>query len=316
MKDIENLLKKLNGMDPISREFRDQISTLLSKHKQQNCYTFLKPGQIARKIWYLLSGFIITSRQDNYGNPIVEDIYGPGSFVTDFISFLTKEPVGLKFSAIGNVEVLQLKYVDYQKLNLYPETGRLTQLITLAELKMSKEKSDLYSQTDEAKIIRLYSDDKVSGLPDKYCASFLHMPLEKYMELKVLLLKSGEIKLTAGKPPNDSQSRDMQKVYEVRGYLLENYTCPDIDNIVYIAKRFNTTKKTLTLNFRKILGTTVHKLIRKLRMEKAHLLFSCYKIPAIDVYKQVGYKDYYYFNKEFKRYYGVSTKNAIAQDAQ
>jgi AraC-like DNA-binding protein len=313
MNDLKNLVRKLNEMEPFSIEFGELITGLLSKHKQKNDYTFLKQGQIARKSWYLLSGFIIASRPDSSGNPIVTNIYGPGTFVTDFLSFFNKEPVTHRFSAVGNVEVIQLKYADYQKLSHFPEAARLTQLIILGALKIAKAKSDRYLLTDEAKMTSFFSNGNISGIPDKYGASFLHIQLENYVKLKLSLLKSGKIKLKGVNATSHNQGHNLQKVYEVKSYLLANYTRPDIDNIVDIATLFNTTKKTLTLNFRKTLNTTVHKLVFKLRMERAHQLFSRHKTPVKEVYKQVGYKNVYHFSKLFKKYHGVSAKEVIAQ---
>lgn len=311
MNDVEKLLNTLNNMEPISGKFRSHLSLFLSKQTKENHYTFLKPGQFAKKAWSVISGFIVTFGEYKNGTQTVMDIYGPGSLVTDLLSFIKKEPVTFKYMAIGKVELLALDRVDYFKLSDYPETAKLLQHICFTTLKANQAKLELHLLPQNAMMIRFFKDYNVFGLPDKYCASFLRIPLEKYIELKVLLLKSGEIELSAGNQQYTSHTHNMQTVYEVKSYLVDNYTNADIYNLSEIAALFNTTKKTLTIHFKKILGVTVHQLILKLRMEKAHTLLFINKTPVKEVYKLVGYKDVYHFSKVFKKTYGYSAKELI-----
>lgn len=103
----------------------------------------------------------------------------------------------------------------------------------------------------------------------------------------------------------------MQLAYEVKAYLLENYTQPGIDDIIKIAATFNTTKKTLTRHFKNNLGVTVHQLIQKLRLEKAMQLLSIHKLPVKEVCEQVGYIDVYNFSRKFKGHFKRTAKDVL-----
>lgn len=313
MPHVKSLLNKLNSMEPISNEFGDNMRKLVSKQTKNNNYIFLKPGQFASKAWTLLSGFIVSIGQDINGTPVVINIYSKGAIVTDLLSFFKKDPVAYKFVAIGKVEVLELKKEDYFELEQYPETSKLLLFITFLELKMSNAKSELLLLPPKAKMIRFFKDYDVSGLPDKYCASFLRITLEKYIELKIRLVKSHEIKNPPGSAKSDTDSHNRLMVYEVKKYVIENFTRHDMGDIVQIAGLFNTTKKTLTRYFLQVLGITVHDLILKLRMQMALDLLSNHKKPVKEVYSQVGYKDIYHFSKTFKSYFGFSAKEAITR---
>lgn len=314
MPHIKILLNNLNSMEPISNQFGDHLGSMLSKHTKNNNYTFLKPGQIAKKVWAVLSGFIVSLGQDINGNETVIDIYSEGAIVTDLLSYFKNEPVKYKFVAIGKVEILELKKEhNYINLQRHPETFKLDNAVTLLALKMKTVKEELSKLPLEAKMIRFFKDYKVSDLPHKYCASFLNITLDEYLELKAELLKSGKIELATASSKTGSRTYYEQKVYEVKLYLLDNYTRPDMCNIVKIASLFNTGKKILTEHFKKVMGITVYQLILKLRMEKALILLSNDKIPVKEVYSMVGYNDVYYFSKMFKNHHGFYAKEAITR---
>lgn len=58
--------------------------------------------------------------------------------------------------------------------------------------------------------------------------------------------------------------------------------------------------------FRKVTGTTFSEYITELRMKKARELLKSKGLTISQVSNAVGYSDYYYFNKVFKKMHGVT----------
>jgi two-component system response regulator YesN len=58
--------------------------------------------------------------------------------------------------------------------------------------------------------------------------------------------------------------------------------------------------------FRKVTGRTFSEYINSLRIKKAYDLLDTTGLTVDEVAREVGYKDYYYFNKVFKKYTGLT----------
>ncbi|MNL31410.1 HTH-type transcriptional activator Btr [compost metagenome] len=131
--------------------------------------------------------------------------------------------------------------------------------------------------------------------------------------LKADLQASGEIKNLGKNDKAANQTFGRLMIYEVKLYLNQNFTRPDIEKRTNeIASIFNTSSKTLNRAFTKAYGITVSKLIKKLKMEKALLLLKQNKTALSEVCEAVGYKDVYNFSRKFKEYHGFSAKEVPA----
>lgn len=58
--------------------------------------------------------------------------------------------------------------------------------------------------------------------------------------------------------------------------------------------------------FRKVTGKTFSEYINSLRIKKACQLFGTTALSVDEVAREIGYRDYYYFNKVFKKYIGLT----------
>lgn len=288
--------------------FKDSVTN----HSKKNLFALLKPGQIAKKVWVLRAGSIGAFAPDD--NETVKSLFGPGDIITDFISFLHKVPVVYKYQALSDIEVLELTKENYDKLKLHKETANIGELIMLDEIKRKDKKLTMYLLPARDRIIKFFKEYNISNLPDKYCASFLRLTLEKYIEIKVSLLKSEEITLSPGSKRHQHQTYSMNIASKVKSHIFENYTDPDFGNLNKIAEAFNLTERVVTSHFKKIHHTTVKRLLFQVRMEQALILLSRDKRSAKEVFVEVGYKNVSHFSKRFKIYYGYTTKTARAMD--
>ncbi|MEQ7800935.1 helix-turn-helix domain-containing protein [Pedobacter sp. ASV1-7] len=310
----EDLLSDFNSTDPFSKEFEVNLADKLKKQVKNNYSIFLKPGQIAKSIWHLRSGYIAEVSQDTDGRQTLMDIYCPGAFVTDLPSFFHKQPVAYKYMAIGRVEVHELKQIDYLELEPAVERAKLESVLMSNAIKLNDDKSEMFLLAPRERIISFFNNYDVPGLADKYCASFLRISIENYIKLKISLLKSGEIDLCAGKSKYSSQPHYMQVVLEIKTYINENYGNPEFENLTILGTKFNTTKKTLTEYFKKVLGTTAYKYLTDLRMAKARDLLVNERKMVKEVYKEVGFKTEDYFSRRFNEYHGYPAKEAATKN--
>ena len=75
--------------------------------------------------------------------------------------------------------------------------------------------------------------------------------------------------------------------------------------ILGLSKRFNLNPNYISQLFRKELDKTYTEYLTGLRMNRASVLLRTTSIPINEIADQVGYKDYFYFSKMFKKTMGV-----------
>lgn len=97
-----------------------------------------------------------------------------------------------------------------------------------------------------------------------------------------------------------------QTLTGILSYLNENFS-EDV-TIHAISKRFNVNANYISQLFRKELDRTFTEYMNVLRMERATVLLKTTAIPIHEIADQVGYKDYFYFSKLFKKMMGVPPK--------
>ena len=95
---------------------------------------------------------------------------------------------------------------------------------------------------------------------------------------------------------------NIQKIFR---YIDAHYSDADL-SVSSIAEEFFYVPSYLTRLFRKYASINPNKYITKLRMEKAVTLLVDRNLTIEQISVLVGYKNPFYFSKEFKRYYGVS----------
>lgn len=109
------------------------------------------------------------------------------------------------------------------------------------------------------------------------------------------------------KVPNKTSKKEEQ-IKAIIEYINNNYTSPDI-TIEEISKKFFFNISYLTRIIKEKTGSSPKKIIIDLRMKTALELLNTKKYTIAEVSKKIGYKNQFYFSREFKEYYGVSPIN-------
>ena len=94
------------------------------------------------------------------------------------------------------------------------------------------------------------------------------------------------------------------QIKKIIEYVNNNYTSPDI-SIKKIADNFYFSQAYLTRIFKKNTGISPMKYIIMLRMRRAVELLNKESFSIAQIAYCVGYKNQFYFSKEFKQYFGM-----------
>lgn len=94
-----------------------------------------------------------------------------------------------------------------------------------------------------------------------------------------------------------------QRNYLIKDYLDTKYMNPFLDNGVLI-EHFFITEKTLIETFKKEFSITPYQYLIQVRLEKAKTLLLDDKMKPIEVYLEVGYRDFRSFSRQFKKHFG------------
>ena len=98
---------------------------------------------------------------------------------------------------------------------------------------------------------------------------------------------------------NSSIADNTHKVKQIIEYIQANYT-KKITNKT-IAEIFNYNPSYIGTVFKEHTGQTLHSYILELRLEIAMELLTNQNIPVGQIYKQIGFTDFYHFSKIFKK---------------
>lgn len=96
---------------------------------------------------------------------------------------------------------------------------------------------------------------------------------------------------------NNSDFEDL--LYYINTHYMEKLT------LNQLAKKYYFNSNYLCLLFKKKLGMAFSAYLLKIRMEKAKELLEEHKYSITEIATKVGYSEYSYFNKSFKKYYSL-----------
>lgn len=315
MNDIVRLLITLQNMYPLSDEFKKLISSLLSKKELKNYHVLLKPDALAKKAWYLIRGFVIVKGNDPNNNMTILYIYFPGQIITDLPGFFEGQPVKHKYIAIKKAKVLELTKLNFEKLQVHPETHKLVQHIMLSELKMERAKAEMLILPDTQRVETYLSNFKLQDFPDKYSAAFVKMPVSVFKAEKAKCILAGISTPSTTDRSAPHLKTSLSPIYGIKAHIHEHFKLKEIEKeVVEMMSSYTATRKTMERNFSKTFGITADKLIIKLKLELAKLLLRESEMSPSEVCKEVGYEDIYNFGRNFKKKYGYHPNKIRLKD--
>ena len=107
-------------------------------------------------------------------------------------------------------------------------------------------------------------------------------------------------------------SKTEEQANAIIKYINYNYTSPNL-SVKNLANMFYFNSSYLNRLIKKYTGLSPKKLIIKLRMERSLVLMKKKTMTISEISFKIGYKNQFYFSKEFKEYYGVSPSEYITR---
>ncbi len=155
---------------------------------QKNDY-LIKAGSICGFIGFVESG-VLRSYILKEGNEFNVDFYLPGSFVSSYTSFLTRQPTNTNIQALSGSAICTISYPDYNNLlKTGVEWYRLGKLIadTLFLKKCKREKSLLMDSAGDRYHLLLKTYPQIEQLVAQYhIASYVGIKPESLSRIKSL----------------------------------------------------------------------------------------------------------------------------------
>lgn len=158
------------------------------------------------------------------------------------------------------------------------------QLGTYSEVKIHYMVDELLRKTQE--------ELPEAGRPE--AAAFQYRKRLMLERIFYIFLRESEMKVSGG----------TRSIEDTISYMNEHYMLPL--TLPMLAGRAGISEGHYTVLFKKHTGRTMTAYLRSLRIEKAKQLFQQTLQPAKEIAQQVGFPDYFYFSRMFKKEVGMS----------
>jgi two-component system, response regulator YesN len=123
--------------------------------------------------------------------------------------------------------------------------------------------------------------------------------IKSFCEYLLIELTSFDEKANDFYQINEKMNVDFNKLLK---YIQKNYY--EQFFLKELAKKYYINQNYCCYLFKKVTGSTFSDYVNKIRMEKSKELLRSMELTIDEIAQKVGYNDYFYFNKVFKRYHG------------
>lgn len=111
---IEDVLQLMGQIAPLPDPFQQRIASQLKAEHLAAKTIMLRPGETARRIYYIKKGFIRSFFIDSEGREHTTGFAGTNQLITSTASFLLQQPGDGYLQALSDCELLSLSYHQLQ----------------------------------------------------------------------------------------------------------------------------------------------------------------------------------------------------------
>ena len=111
---IEGVLQLMGQIAPLPEPFQQRIASQLKAERLPAKTLMLRPGQTARRVYYIKKGFIRSYFLDGEGREHTTGFAGENQLLTSTASFLLQQPADEYVQVLAEAELLSISYHQLQ----------------------------------------------------------------------------------------------------------------------------------------------------------------------------------------------------------
>ncbi|PWS33069.1 Crp/Fnr family transcriptional regulator [Pedobacter paludis] len=180
-----NHIEKKVNLSPLDKE---KITAFFIKKRLRKKQYLLQDGDICKYLSFVAKGLIRTYNVDEKGDEHMSVFGWEGWWISDFNSFLSKEPALFNIDAIEDTELYMISRSDYDEITIQvPIMDRYFRILFQNSL-VTKERRLMSSitHTAEQKYVQLLESnpEMISRIPQNMVASYLGIAPETLSRIK------------------------------------------------------------------------------------------------------------------------------------
>jgi len=180
-----NHIEKKVNLSPLDKE---KITAFFIKKRLRKKQYLLQEGDICKYLSFVAKGLIRTYNVDEKGDEHMSVFGWEGWWISDFNSFLSKEPALFNIDAIEDTELYMISRSDYDEITIQvPIMDRYFRILFQNSL-VTKERRLMSSitHTAEQKYVQLLESnpEMISRIPQNMVASYLGIAPETLSRIK------------------------------------------------------------------------------------------------------------------------------------
>lgn len=154
--DEELLFQILHFIAPVSAALREELGSRLKREKYAKKQVLVRPGEVARKIYFIREGFARACYHDADGREHTTWFMGPGDFMISVYSFFTQQPAAEQIELLADSRLLSLTWQQLQSLYAdHPEFNYHGRVLTQKYYIQSEERAVMLRTRDAAERYRM-----------------------------------------------------------------------------------------------------------------------------------------------------------------
>ncbi len=155
----ELLFQILHFIAPVSAALREDLASCLKQEHYPRKHVLVRPGEVARKVWFIREGFARAWYLDRDGREHTTWFMGPGDFMISVYSFFTQQPAAEQVELLADSRLLSITWSQLQSLYAdHPEFNFHGRVLTQKYYIQSEERAVLLRTRDPAERYQLLLD--------------------------------------------------------------------------------------------------------------------------------------------------------------
>lgn len=196
MDEFSQLRKYISQFLEVNEEEWRMHQAVLTRRFLKKGEFLLRSGEVCNHVTFINKG-LFRSYMEIEGEEVTTNFAFEGNYVTEYTSFVTRQPSSEFIVAMEDAELLQMRYEDlqaaYTKAQVWERFGRLIAEYILTFVS-TRNKSLLFKTPEERYLALMKERPKVmERVPQQYIASYLGIQPESLSRIRKRLMEAKKV---------------------------------------------------------------------------------------------------------------------------